>query len=284
MPVDLYIGGAEHAVGHLIYSRFWTKFLNDLGVCPVDEPFQRLVNQGMILGEDGRKMSKRYGNVVNPNDVIEKVGADALRIYEMFMGPIEQSKPWNTTSLEGSFRFVKRIWRLYFDENDNLRESITDDQPDDETNRLLHKSIDKITRDTEALQFNTAISQMMIFVNEMTKKESLPRQAMEAFAIMLGPYAPHLSEELWEALGHDGGITRVPYPTVEESWLVEDSLTIPVQVNGKVRAKLEVPADILEDAILELAQADERVAAFIEGKQIRKLLYIPGRLVTIAVS
>ena len=284
MPVDLYIGGAEHAVGHLIYSRFWTKFLNDLGVCPVDEPFQRLVNQGMILGEDGRKMSKRYGNVVNPNDVVDKVGADALRIYEMFMGPIEQSKPWNTTSLEGSFRFVKRIWRLYFDENDKLHSHITDDEPSDAVNRLLHKTIDKITHDTESMQFNTAISQMMIFVNEMTKMDSLPRQAMESFAILLGPYAPHLAEELWDALGHEGGISRVPFPSAEDRWLVEDTLTIPVQVNGKIRAKLEVPADISEETIVEMAKADERVAALLDGKQIRKLLYIPGRMVTIAVS
>lgn len=284
MPVDLYIGGAEHAVGHLIYSRFWTKFLHDLGLCPVDEPFQRLVNQGMILGEDGRKMSKRYGNVVNPNDVVEKVGADALRLYEMFMGPIETSKPWKTTSLEGSFRFVKRIWRLYFDQDDKLHSSITNDQIDDETNRLLHKTIDKVTRDTESMQFNTAISQMMIFVNEMTKKDSVPKSALEAFAVMLGPYAPHLAEELWDALGHEGGISRVPFPTVDEKWLIEETLTIPVQVNGKVRAKLDVPVDITEETIVEMARGDERVAAHLEGREIRKIMYIAGRMLTIAVS
>jgi leucyl-tRNA synthetase len=202
----------------------------------------------------------------------------------MFMGPIEQSKPWNTTSLEGSFRFVKRIWRLYFDENDKLHSHITDDEPSDAVNRLLHKTIDKITHDTESMQFNTAISQMMIFVNEMTKMDSLPRQAMESFAILLGPYAPHLAEELWDALGHEGGISRVPFPSAEDRWLVEDTLTIPVQVNGKIRAKLEVPADISEETIVEMAKADERVAALLDGKQIRKLLYIPGRMVTIAVS
>jgi leucyl-tRNA synthetase len=285
MPVDLYIGGAEHAVGHLIYSRFWTKFLHDLGLCPVDEPYQKLVNQGMILGEDNRKMSKRYGNVVDPGDVVDTVGADALRIYEMFMGPIEAEKPWSTTSLEGARHFLNRVWRLYFDDrSDELHPAVKDVPLPPEVNKLLHRTIDKVRADTEALRFNTAIAQMMIFVNEMTKLDVRPRAALEAFGLCLAPYAPHLAEEIHERLGHAGGLTRASFPEADPKWLVDDTIEVAVQVNGKVRDRIVVPADVTEDTVREAALASDKVLAAIGGKEIKKFLYVKGRLVTIAVS
>ncbi len=284
MPVDLYIGGAEHAVGHLLYARFWTKFLFDLGLCPVDEPFARLVNQGMILGEDNRKMSKRYGNVVNPTDVIADNGADALRLYEMFMGPIEAEKPWSTTGVEGIRRFLNRVWRLYFDEDDRLSSAVVEGAMSDEVARLLHKTIDKVDQDTEGLRFNTAIAQMMIFVNEMTKLEQRPKEALESFALLLGPYAPHLAEELWSRLGNTGGLKGASFPKADPALLVDDVVELPVQINGKVRARLSVAADASEDQVRELVFADDKVKAQIEGKELKKFIYIPGRMITLAVK
>lgn len=284
MPVDLYLGGAEHAVGHLLYSRFWTKFLHDIGHCPVDEPYVRLVNQGMILGEDNRKMSKRYGNVVNPADVVAEHGADALRMYEMFMGPIEAEKPWNTHGVEGIHRFLGRAWRLFFDEEDQLLPTVQDVEPSAAVRRLLHKTIDKVRRDTEALRFNTAISQMMVFVNEMTKQEIRPRSVLESFTLMLAPFAPHVAEELWAALGHEGGITHEPFPKADPKELVEDTVEVPVQVNGKVRARLTIPADADENAVKEAALAEPKLAPYVEGKQIVKSIYVPGRLLNLVVK
>ncbi|MFT7619805.1 MAG: leucyl-tRNA synthetase [Planctomycetota bacterium] len=284
MPVDLYIGGAEHAVGHLLYSRFWTKFLHDLGLCSVDEPYAKLVNQGMILGEDNRKMSKRYGNVVNPNDVVAEHGADSLRIYEMFMGPIESEKPWNTTGVDGIRRFLSRLWRLYFNEENQLLDAVQDVEPTPEQARLWHKTIEKVTKDFETLRFNTAISQLMVLVNGLTKDTIRPRKILEDLVIMLSPMAPHLSEELWSALGHEGGVSRVAFPEADPKWLVEDEVEIPVQVNGKVKTRLTVPKDISEEDIKAMAFADARIAAIIEGKELKKFLYIPGRMVTIAVK
>ncbi len=285
MPVDLYIGGAEHAVGHLIYSRFWTKFLFDLGLCPVDEPYKRLVNQGMILGEDNRKMSKRYGNVVNPNDVVDNVGADALRVYEMFMGPIDVEKPWSTTSLEGARHFLNRVWRLYFDDRtDELLESVQDVPLSDELNKLLHRTIDKVRADTDALRFNTAISSMMVFVNEMTKQTVRPKSALLTFALLLAPYAPHMAEEIHERLGGTGGVSHASFPIADPKWLVDDTVEVAVQVNGKIKDRIMVPADADDAAVRPLALASEKVAAAVAGKEIVKFLYVKGRLVTIAVK
>ncbi|MFT5731556.1 MAG: leucyl-tRNA synthetase [Planctomycetota bacterium] len=284
LPVDLYVGGAEHAVGHLLYSRFWTKFLYDIGVSPVEEPFKRLVNQGMILGEDSRKMGKRYGNTVDPFDVIKEYGADTLRMFEMFLGPIEQEKPWNQSGLDGVRRFLNRAWRLYCDDDGHLHASVKDEPMDDDVARLVHQTIAKVEEDTEALRFNTAISQMMIFVNEMLKKDARPKEAMESFCLLLAPYAPHFAEEIWQKLGHTESITYASFPVADESKLVEDSIEIPVQVNGKVRARLQVAADIDEAAIKVLALADEAVDGWVSGKEMKVFKYIPGRLVTIAVK
>ncbi|MEM7166570.1 MAG: leucine--tRNA ligase [Planctomycetota bacterium] len=284
MPVDLYVGGAEHAVGHLIYSRFWTKFLYDLGLCPVEEPYKKLVNQGMILGEDNRKMSKRYGNVVNPTDVVNQYGADALRVYEMFMGPIEVEKPWSAGGLEGAWRFLNRVWRLFFDEEDQLHASIQSVDPSDDVLRILHKTIDKVLNDTESLRFNTAISQMMVFVNEMTQQQVRPRHAMEQFVLLLAPYAPHLAEELWAQLGHSTTLAREPFPQADPQWLVDETIEIPVQINGKVRDRVNVDPEISEADIRALAESSEKVQSFIGDKSIVKFIYVPQRMVTLVVK
>ncbi|MEM7263446.1 MAG: leucine--tRNA ligase, partial [Planctomycetota bacterium] len=284
MPVDLYVGGAEHAVGHLLYSRFWTKFLYDIGACPVDEPYKKLVNQGMILGSDHRKMGKRYGNTVDPLEVIESHGADTLRVYEMFMGPLEADAPWDPGGVEGVWRFLNRVWRLYFDENDALSSAIVDEEPSEAVQRVLHKTIEKVDHDTAGLRFNTAISAMMTFVNELTPLERRPRVALETFVKLLAPFAPHLAAELWAKLGHDSILMLEPFPAADEKWLVEDTVEIPIQINGKVRDRVTVSADITEDAVRELAFASERVQQFVEGKELKKFIYVPGRMVTIAVA
>lgn len=283
MPVDLYIGGAEHAVGHLLYARFFTKFLYDLGVCPVDEPFQRLVNQGIILGEDNRKMSKRYGNVINPNDIIDQYGADTLRVYEMGMGPIDADKPWNTAAIEGSYRFLSRVWRLFFDQDDNLLPIVDDSQPDRDVLHLLHTTIAKVGGDTEKLRFHTAIAQMMIFVNEMYKQPSRPRQVLETFILLLAPYAPHHAEEIWERLGHTESLAREPFPTADPQYLQASTIEVPVQINGRVRDHLHVSPDITSDEIRELAFASEKIQAHLTNKEVVKFIYVPRRLVTVAV-
>ena len=282
MPVDLYLGGAEHAVGHLLYSRFWTKFLHDIGVCPVDEPYAKLVNQGMILGEDHRKMSKRFGNVIDPLDVIAEQGADSLRVYEMFMGPIEADKPWSTGGLMGARRFLDRVWRLFFDQDDQLNDTLSA-EPTDEQMRILHKTIDKVDRDTEALHFNTAISQMMTFVNELNPMETRPRAILEPFCLVLAPYAPHLAEELWKVLGHDQSLMWEPFPVADPAWLQEQMVEIPVQINGKVRTKVQVPSEITEDEIREQVLADPRVREYTDGKEIVKFVWVPSRMVNLVV-
>ena len=282
MPVDLYLGGAEHAVGHLLYSRFWTKFLHDIGVCPVDEPYAKLVNQGMILGEDHRKMSKRFGNVIDPLDVIAEQGADSLRVYEMFMGPIEADKPWSTGGLMGARRFLDRVWRLFFDQDDQLNDTLSAEPTDDQM-RILHKTIDKVDRDTEALHFNTAISQMMTFVNELNPMETRPRAILEPFCLVLAPYAPHLAEELWKVLGHDQSLMWEPFPVADPAWLQEQMVEIPVQINGKVRTKMQVPSEITEDEIREQVLADPRVREYTDGKEIVKFVWVPSRMVNLVV-
>lgn len=283
MPVDLYLGGAEHAVGHLLYSRFWTKFLHDIGVCPVDEPYRRLVNQGMILGEDHRKMGKRFGNVVDPRDVAKDQGSDSLRVYQMFMGPIEVDKPWSTGGLQGARRFLDRVWRLYFDRDDRLDASIDDSSPTDEQNRILHQTIAKVEGDTEGLRFNTAIAQMMTFVNEMTGQEKRPRAVLEPFCLLLAPYAPHLAEEIWKSLGHSESLLWEDFPQFDEKWLVEDTVEIAIQVNGKLRARMEVPAEIDEELLRKQVLAEERVQEYTGGKEIVKFVHVPGRMVNMVV-
>jgi leucyl-tRNA synthetase len=282
MPVDLYVGGAEHAVLHLLYSRFWHKVLYDLGHVSTPEPFMRLVNQGMILGEDNQKMSKSRGNVINPDDVVREYSADSFRIYEMFMGPLEATKPWSTEGLQGVYRFLGRVWRLYCDEDGKLL--VDDTAPDPKLLKVLHQTIKKVGADTDTLDFNTAISQMMIFVNEVTAQEKRPRSLLEPFVLLLAPYAPHLAEELWEKLGHQPSLAYEPWPKYDPALLKESTVTIVIQVNGKVRDKLEVPTDLSQTELEKRALASDRVKEFIAGKQIRKVIVVPGKLVNIAAG
>lgn len=283
LPVDIYIGGAEHAVLHLLYARFWHKFLYDLGVVPTKEPFQKLFNQGMILGENNEKMSKSRGNVVNPDDVVAQYGADTLRLYEMFMGPLDASIAWSEKGLEGSHKFLERVWRLLVNDNDTLSDKITDEN-DDTLTKVYHQTVKKVTEDYEAMRFNTAISQMMVFVNEANKADKLPRPFAEGFVQLLAPIAPHICEELWEKLGHEGGISYVAFPTYDEAALVENEIELIVQVNGKLKAKLTVARDTPKEKLEELAMNDEKVQNAIAGKTVRKVIAIPNKLVNIVAN
>ena len=287
-PVDLYVGGTEHAVLHLLYARFWHKVLYDLGHVHTKEPFMRLVNQGMILGEDGRKMSKSFGNVINPDDVIRDYGADTLRLFEMFMGPLEQVKPWNTKGVEGVHRFLNRVWRLYVLDDPEATEArldpaIQDVDADQDSLKILHQSIRKITEDIEGLRFNTAISQMMIFVNEMNKKEFRPRSVMESFVQLLSPFAPHLAEELWGLLGHGTTLAYEPWPEYDPALVQEDEVEIVLQVNGKLRDRMSMPKGSDVVALEAAAKENEKVKAHIEGMAIVKVIAVPDKLVNIVV-
>ncbi|MBU5308837.1 leucine--tRNA ligase [Ligilactobacillus saerimneri] len=283
LPIDLYVGGAEHAVLHLLYARFWHKFLYDLGVVPTKEPFQKLVNQGMILGKNHEKMSKSKGNVVNPDDIVEEYGADTLRMYEMFMGPLDASIPWSEKGLGGANRFVHRIWNLLIDDNDQLRDRVTT-LNDGALDKIYNQTVKKVTEDYEELHFNTAISQMMIFVNEAHKADALPLEYMEGFVKLVAPIAPHIAEELWTKLGHVGTISYQPWPTYDESKLVETTVEIVVQINGKVRQHLEVAKDANKEDLEKVALADERIQAELADKNIVRVIAVPGRLVNIVVK
>ncbi|MDW3676070.1 leucine--tRNA ligase [Enterococcus faecium] len=283
LPVDIYIGGAEHAVLHLLYARFWHKFLYDIGVVPTKEPFQKLYNQGMILGENNEKMSKSRGNVVNPDDVVETYGADTLRMYEMFMGPLDASIAWSENGLEGSRKFLDRVWRLIVDENNKMRDRITT-LNDGKLDKVYHQTVKKVTEDYENLHFNTAISQLMVFINEAYKVDALPYEYIEGFVQLLAPIAPHMGEELWAILGNDGGISYVPWPTYDEAALVEDEVEVVFQVNGKVRAKSNVPRDLGKDELEKAALANEIVQEYIEGKTVRKVIAVPNKLVNIVAN
>ncbi|HOL13527.1 MAG TPA: leucine--tRNA ligase, partial [Bacillota bacterium] len=283
LPVDLYIGGAEHAVLHLLYARFWHKFLYDLGIVPTKEPFQKLFNQGMILGEDGEKMSKSRGNVVNPDEIVDSHGADALRLYEMFMGPLESSKAWSTQGLDGARRFLDRVWRLFVDENGNLSDRVKADTTGGPLERIYHKTVKKVTRDYENLAFNTAIAQMMVFINEAYKVQEIPKEYVEGFVKLLSPICPHIGEELWEKLGHKDTIAYESWPTYDESKTVEDEVEIVIQINGKIRDKIVVPADMDGEKVKELALESEAVKKQIEGKTPKKVIVVPRKLVNIVL-
>ena len=280
--VDLYIGGAEHAVLHLLYARFWHKVLYDLGVVHTKEPFQKLANQGMILGENHEKMSKSKGNVVNPDDVVEEYGADTLRLYEMFMGPLEQSIAWSEDGLAGSRRWLDRVWRLFIDDEDKLRDHITTVN-DHKLDKIYNETVKKVTEDYEGLRFNTAVSQMMIFINEAYKAENLPVEYVEGFIKLLNPIAPHMTEELWSFLHKDESVTYQPWPTFDEAALVEDEIEIVLQVNGKVRGRLTIPADADREKMTELAIADEAVQKQLDGGQPKKVIAVPGKLVNVVL-
>ncbi|MDD3886212.1 MAG: class I tRNA ligase family protein, partial [Victivallaceae bacterium] len=311
MPVDLYVGGAEHAVLHLLYARFWHKVLFDIGAVSTPEPFHKLINQGMILGvsykdqrgvlvptdqvefkndkpfrkADGEaliefpaKMSKSLRNVVNPDDVVREYGADAMRMYEMFMGPLEATKPWSTKGVEGVFRFLKRAWRMI----DEV--GISDAACDDAQRRLMHQTVKKVTLDLDGFDFNTAISQLMIFLNEFSKLEKVPREAAETFVLLLAPFAPHICEELWSKLGHDGGIAYAKWPEWNEEFLKVNEVEILVQVLGKPKARLMMPVNCAEDKAREIAFADPAVQSAISGKTVRKVIFVPGRLLNIVAN
>ena len=345
MPVDLYVGGSEHAVLHLLYSRFWHKVLHDAGVVSTPEPFARLVHQGMILGEleytrfddeagrpvsakfvrDGRdmrsgaavhrasveegdvvkqgehfvlrddpdirvdsrahKMSKSRGNVVNPDAILQRYGADAFRLYEMFMGPLEQVKPWNTRGVEGTHRFLNRVWRMLADSRNGsgLKDTVRNCEPTDEQSRALHRTIAKVTGDIEGLRFNTAIAALMEFTNTASRWETLPRDVARQFVLILAPLAPHLAEELWQRLGHDASLAYAAWPEAQEEFLRSDTVEVSVQVNGKMRGRVAVPAEATETQALAIARDDENVARHIAGKEIRRSIYVPGRIVNFVV-
>lgn len=316
LPVDIYIGGAEHAVLHLLYARFWHKFLYDIGVVPTKEPYQKLYNQGMILGQSFRdsrgvlvpttmvekrdgvwvnietgeeleeapaKMSKSLKNVVNPDDVVEKYGADTLRMYEMFMGPLDASIAWSENGLEGSRKFLDRVWRLIVDENNKMRDRITTIN-DGRLTKVYNQMVKKVTEDMENLHFNTAISQLMVFVNEANKVDILPYEYIEGFVQLLAPIAPHIGEELWAILGNDESLTNAPWPVYDEAALVEDEVEVVFQVNGKVRAKLNIARGLSKEELEEKALTAEEIQSFIEGKTVRKVIVVPNKLVNIVAN
>ncbi len=282
LPVDLYVGGAEHTVLHLLYTRFFTKVLHKLGFIDFDEPFLKLRHQGIILAPDGSKMSKSKGNVVNPDDVVKEYGADALRMFEMFMGQLEDAKPWNTKGIIGISRFLERVWNLYqkmelIDCGGECKE-VPEGMP-----QMLHKTIKKVTEDIEGLRFNTAISQMMIFINFVTQFNVMPRGAAEAFLILLAPFAPHMAEELWAGLGHEESIFKSEWPKYNEAMVKDETIQMPVQINGKLRAILTVPADISEDEAKKFAISDITIIKWLDGKEPKKVIFVKGRLVNIVV-
>ena len=284
MPVDLYIGGAEHAVLHLLYSRFWHKFLFDIGYVSTKEPFKKLVNQGMILGEDGQKMSKSRGNVVNPDKVVADYGADSMRLYEMFMGPLEAVKPWSMQGLEGVYRFLQRAWRLVVDEETGeLAKSVQDAAVDEATARLLHQTIKKVGGDVETFGFNTAISAMMILTNHLAKQPVVPKSVVETLVLILSPFAPHIAEELWQKLGHGKSIAYEDWPKFDPELVKEAEIELAIQVNGKIKDKIVVSAQADDEQIKQKALASEKVIAALAGKQPKKVIVIKSRLVNIVV-
>jgi leucyl-tRNA synthetase len=279
MPVDLYVGGGEHAVLHLLYARFWHKALFDMGFVKDSEPFTRLVHQGVILGEDGQKMAKSRGNVVNPDDVVRGYGADALRLYEMFMGPLEQVKPWQTSGIEGVRRFLDRVW--------NVATGPTTTDPaayDEPTRRLVHKTTKKVTEDIVGLRFNTAISAMMILVKHLGALPSAPVDAVRALTLLVSPFAPHLGEELWERLGHAESLAYAPWPEFDAALVKDDVVEIGVQVNGKLRGTIKLAVDADEETAKTAAMGEERVRVHVEGKTVKKFIYVKGKIVSFIVG
>lgn len=278
MPVDLYMGGPEHAVGHLMYSRFWNNYLYKKGVSPVKEPFAKLRHQGMILGSNGEKMSKSKGNVINPDDMVKQYGADALRIYEMFMGPIDAAKPWNPNGIDGSKKFIDRVWRLFKESGKVV------DKPNKNLEKAYNYTVKKVTNDYETMNFNTAISQMMIFINLANKEEVLPLEYAEGFLKLLNPVAPHITEELWSEMGHTETITYSTWPTFDEAKTQEDTISLPVQINGKLRANVEIEKDEDQESVKQKVHNNDKIQAQIEEKQIVKEIYVPNRIYNIVIK
>ncbi len=287
MPVDLYVGGAEHAVLHLLYSRFWHKVLYDLGFVSTKEPFTKLVNQGMILGEDGQKMSKSRGNVINPDFVVENYGADSTRLYEMFMGPLTQMKAWSMKGVEGVYRFLGRVWRYYIDQNGQLNLMVDAVKLPDDLAKALHRTIKKVTEDIDELQFNTAISSLMILLNSMTAESKKYREVARQFLLLLSPFAPHIVEELWNKMHETNDVYSLAFekwPKADPKYLVDDLVEIPIMINGKVKSKIEISPDWLESQVENRVMQDEKVIAALAGKKITQKKYVPKKIYTIAVS
>ncbi|MBI4229479.1 MAG: class I tRNA ligase family protein, partial [Planctomycetes bacterium] len=284
MPVDLYVGGSEHAVLHLLYARFWHKVLFDLGFVSTKEPFKRLFHQGMILGENGEKMSKSRGNVISVDTVLSEHGADVLRLFEMFLGPVEVVKPWNTRGIEGVRRFVNKVWRLLVDtRTDETRTLATVPLPPD-LDRLLHQTIRKVTEGIEGMRFNTGIAQMMTFVNRLGQEERPPRAAVETLALLLAPIAPHLGEEMWERLGHEGGVMCAPWPSFDPARAREEGVEVVVQVNGKVRDQMEVPLGTSREELEARSRGLPKVQAYLAAGRVAKVVVVPDRLVNFVVA
>lgn len=278
MPVDLYVGGPEHAVGHLLYSRFWNNYLYNKGIVPVKEPFAKLRHQGMILGSNGEKMSKSKGNVINPDDMVKEYGADALRVYEMFMGPIDSAKPWDPNGIDGSKKFLDRVWRL-FTETNKVQEK---ENPN--LDKIYNYTVKKVTNDYENMFFNTAISQMMIFINAATKENILPKKYAEGFVKLLSPVAPHIAEELWNKLGHNDTITYETWPTYDETKLIDENIEIPVQINGKVRATVQISMNLDETEVKSIVHNNKNVQAQLEGKTVVKEIYVKNKIYNIVIK
>ena len=279
MPVDLYVGGPEHAVGHLLYSRMWNHFLYDKGIVPTEEPFQKLVHQGMILGSNGIKMGKRYPEYsINPNDIVDKYGADTLRFYEMFMGPLEADKPWSNEGVEGSKKFLDRVWRLFTTEN-KIKE-----EENKNLEKIYHQTVKKVTKDYETLNFNTAISQMMIFINAVYKENIFPKEYALNFLKLLNPIAPFITEELWNLLGHNDTIAYESWPTYDEDKTVEGLVKIAVSINGKLRSTMEVPKDTSNEELLRLAKELENIKKYLNESQIIKEIVVLNKIVNIVIK
>jgi leucyl-tRNA synthetase len=283
MNVDLYVGGAEHAVLHLLYSRFWHKVLYDIGVVSTPEPFQKLTNQGMILGEDSQKMSKSRGNVVNPEEMIAQYGADSLRLYEMFLGPLEMTKPWASSGVEGVYRFLGKTWRLFIDKDDKLHMNIVDRPPSSAELKILHKTVKKVTEDLEGLRFNTAISALMICVNEIASDSDHSREVLEKFLLLLAPLAPHVAEELWQRLGHTKTLAYEKWPEYDERHLVEEQAEMAILVGGKVRAKMVVSLKETDETVKQMALGQSRIKELLVGKVLKKVIIVPGRTINLVV-
>ncbi len=290
MPVDLYVGGPEHAVGHLLYSRFWNNYLYNKGIAPTKEPFAKLRHQGMILGSNGEKMSKSKGNVINPDDMVKEYGADALRVYEMFMGPIDSAKPWDPNGIDGSKKFLDRVWRLFVesgkvqDVNANVSASSSASNAYKNLEKVYNYTVKKVTNDYENMYYNTAISQMMIFINSASKEDVIPKEYAEGFIKLLNPVAPHITEEIWNRFGHDNTITYEAWPTYDETKLVEDTVEIPVQINGKVRATVSISIDASEDEVKNIVHQNSNIQAQLEGKTVVKEIYVKNKIYNIVVK
>ena len=276
MPVDLYVGGPEHAVGHLLYSRFWNNYLYNKGLVSVKEPFAKLRHQGMILGTNGEKMSKSKGNVINPDDMVREYGADSLRLYEMFMGPIDSAKPWDPNGIDGSKKFLDRVWRLYV-ESEKIK-----NEPNKNLEKVYHYTVKKVTNDYETMNFNTAISQMMIFINSVNKEDVLPKEYAEGFLKLLNPIAPHITEELWNKLGHDDTISYEPWPTYDENKTIDDEIDIPVQVNGKLKTTVMIALDEDEASVKE--KVHSALEDKLDGKSIVKEIYVKNKIYNVVVK